>query len=105
MLGIGTFTRRYFEEFFSRVSSFRSPSLPKRGMGGVGGVENWPYPLKIYTLGRFEILKDDKKIEFSRKAQKKSLDLLKAVISYGAKDVPEEELSDALYPDSEDKIP
>ena len=78
-----------------------SPSLIKSGTGGVGEVENWPWQIKIFTLGRFEIFKDDKKIEFLRKAQKKPLALLKAIISHGGRDVSEEEIADALWPDSE----
>jgi ATP/maltotriose-dependent transcriptional regulator MalT len=30
-------------------------------------LENWPWPLKIFTLGRFAILKDGKLIRFTRK--------------------------------------
>ena len=33
-------------------------------------LENWPYPIKIYTLGRFSILKNDTALSFTGKAQK-----------------------------------
>ncbi len=62
---------------------------------------NWPYPIKIYTLGRFEIHIDDKPLSFSGKMQQKPLNLLKALISFGGRDVPEERLSDALWPDAD----
>ncbi|HJX59849.1 MAG TPA: hypothetical protein VJ462_01040, partial [Thermodesulfobacteriota bacterium] len=39
-------------------------------------LENWPWPLKIYTLGRFGIMKDGKPIRFSRKAQEKPISML-----------------------------
>ena len=48
-------------------------------------LENWPWPLKIFTLGRFELLKDGKPIQFARKAQEKPLALLKALIALGGK--------------------
>jgi LuxR family maltose regulon positive regulatory protein len=64
-------------------------------------VEAWPWPIRIYTLGRFELLLDDKPPEFSRKTPKKVLALLKAIIAHGTKDVPEERIVDALWPDEE----
>lgn len=39
--GIPTFTRRYFENLFSRLTPPRSPSLSKRGMGGVIVLDNY----------------------------------------------------------------
>ena len=64
-------------------------------------LENWPWPLKIYTLGKFEILQDDKLLVFSRKVQKKPLLMLKALIAQGGKDVREEQLSDVLWPEAD----
>jgi ATP/maltotriose-dependent transcriptional regulator MalT/DNA-binding SARP family transcriptional activator len=64
-------------------------------------LENWPWPLKIYALGKFEILKDEKPIQFSGKIQKKPLLFLKAMIALGAKDVKEEKLSDLLWPEAD----
>jgi LuxR family transcriptional regulator, maltose regulon positive regulatory protein len=66
-----------------------------------GDTEKWPWPVKVCTLGRFELLVDGVKPEFSRKAPRKVLALLKAIIAYGAKDVPEQKLVDALWPDEE----
>jgi len=57
-------------------------------------LENWPWPLKIFTLGRFELLKEEKPIPSSRKIQQKPLALLKALIALGGKGVREEQLSD-----------
>ncbi len=64
-------------------------------------IANWPWPLKIYSLGDFKIEKDGKTVAFSGKVQKKPLDLLKALVSFGGKDVSEEQLVDALWPDAE----
>lgn len=64
-------------------------------------IENWPWDIKIYTLGRFEILKNDVRLSFTRKAQKKPLELLKLVLTHGGKDVPEEKINGVLWPDAE----
>lgn len=64
-------------------------------------VENWPWPLRIYTLGRFELMKDDAPVTFSGKVQKRPLDLLKALVAFGGRDAGEARIIDALWPDSE----
>ena len=63
--------------------------------------EEWPYPVKIYTLGRFEIIRDDEPLHFSGKEQKKPLELLKVLIACGGRDIPRERLIDALWPDAD----
>lgn len=69
--------------------------------GEQGGDENWPYPVKIYALGRFEILINDKPMAFSKKVPKKPLALLKALIAFGGKNVPVDKITDALWPDAD----
>ena len=64
-------------------------------------LENWPWPLKIYTLGRFAILKDGQPVQFSRKVQQKPLSVLKALIAFGGKDVREDQIMDALWPEAD----
>ncbi len=64
-------------------------------------IENWPWRLKIFTLGRFGILKDGKPLRFSKKVQQRPLDMLKALVAFGGRDVPEEKLADALWPNAE----
>lgn len=64
-------------------------------------IENWPWPLKIYTLGRFELIKDGKAIRFSRKVQQKPLALLKALIAFSGKEVREDQIEDALWPEAD----
>ena len=63
--------------------------------------EAWPWPIKIFTLGRFELLKAGRPIQFSRKVQRKPLALLKALIAFGGRGVREDLLMDALWPDAE----
>ena len=43
----------------------------------------WPWSLRVSTLGRFEILRDDEPIRSSRKAQHKPLELLKVLCAFG----------------------
>jgi LuxR family maltose regulon positive regulatory protein len=64
-------------------------------------IEEWPWPLKIFTLGRFSIMKDESPLQFSRKVQQKPLALLKALIASGGREVSEERLSDILWPEAE----
>lgn len=64
-------------------------------------LENWPWPIKIYTLGRFELIKDGKPIRFSRKAQQKPLSLHKVLIALGGREVREDQIEDALWPEAD----
>ncbi len=64
-------------------------------------IQAWPWPVKVFTLGHFEILKDDKPLQFSGKVQRKPLALLKALIAFGRRNVREEELLDLLWPDAD----
>lgn len=64
-------------------------------------IENWPWQVKISTLGRFTLEVDEKPVWFSGKVQKKPLEMLKALIAFGGRDVGVEQIADALWPDSE----
>lgn len=64
-------------------------------------IEHWPWPLRIYTLGRFEIHRDEQSVDFGRKAPKKSLQLIKVLAAYGGRNVDSSELIDALWPELE----
>ncbi len=78
-----------------------TPSIGGHSASSVCYPEAWPYPLKIRTLGTFEILINDEALVFSSKEQKKPLELLKALIACGGQNVPRERLTDALWPDSD----
>jgi DNA-binding SARP family transcriptional activator len=67
-------------------------------------LQNWPWPLKIYTLGRFELQKNGKPIRFSRKPQQRPLSMLRALIAYGGKGVREDQIEDALWPEADGDI-
>ena len=63
-------------------------------------IESWPWPVKIHTLGRFSLLLDDRPARFPGKAQHKPLELLKALIAFGGRDVGSERLAEVLWPDA-----
>jgi LuxR family maltose regulon positive regulatory protein len=64
-------------------------------------LEDWPWYLKVFTLGRFELFKEDKPIPSSRKVQQKPLAMLKVMIALGGKGIKEEQLSDILWPEAD----
>jgi ATP/maltotriose-dependent transcriptional regulator MalT/DNA-binding SARP family transcriptional activator len=67
----------------------------------VVGSDAWPWALKIYTLGRFSIVKDGDAITFTGKTQKRPIALLKALIAFGGRDVTQEKIIAALWPDAD----
>ena len=64
-------------------------------------VEAWPWPVKVYTLGRFSVLRDGEPLRFAGKVQRKPLALLKAVVALGGRGVREDSVTDALWPEAE----
>jgi ATP/maltotriose-dependent transcriptional regulator MalT/DNA-binding SARP family transcriptional activator len=44
-------------------------------------IEQWPWPIKIYSLGRFEVIVDGERLESGGRTQHKPLDLLKALLT------------------------
>ena len=63
--------------------------------------ESWPWPVRIYTLGRFELVLGGAPLRSQRKAQKKPLDMLKYLIAQGGREVSAAALETALWPDAE----
>jgi DNA-binding SARP family transcriptional activator len=62
--------------------------------------DHWPWPVRIYTLGRFEILCDDEPLRSSRKAQHKPLELIKILCALGGHAIHQDRVTDALWPDA-----
>jgi LuxR family maltose regulon positive regulatory protein len=62
---------------------------------------HWPRRLRLETLGAFRVTIDDAPLAFERKAQKKPLALLKALVAFGGEAVRESRLLDALWPEAE----
>jgi DNA-binding SARP family transcriptional activator len=57
--------------------------------------------VKVFTLGRFEVLTGERPVRFSSKAQKKPLALLQALVAMGGQRVREDRLTEALWPDAD----
>jgi LuxR family transcriptional regulator, maltose regulon positive regulatory protein len=64
-------------------------------------LESWPWPVKIYTLGRFSILKDGLPAISSRKNQLMPIVMLKMLISLGGRDVRADQIADLLWPNAD----
>jgi DNA-binding SARP family transcriptional activator len=62
---------------------------------------SWPWRIRLFTLGRLQLVVDDHVVPFAGKAQRRPLELLLAVIAFRGREVPEERLFEALWPGSE----
>ena len=60
----------------------------------------WPWPVKVRTLGTFEVLRDGVPLRFSGKVPHKPLALLKALIAHGG-EMGIDQAAFALWPDVE----
>ncbi len=63
--------------------------------------ESRPWPVKIYTLGRFTLVCHGRPLQFSGKAQKRPLDLLKVLIALGGRGIAITRIADILWPEAE----
>ena len=59
--------------------------------------EHWPWPVKIYTLGRFGVMIDGNPLD----VETRPFDLLKAVLAAGGRNVHEQIIMDMLWPEAE----
>ena len=64
-------------------------------------VPGWPWPLAVRTLGDFALARDGEPLVSKGKAQKKPLELLKALIANGGRGVDAGMLTTLLWPDAE----
>jgi len=60
----------------------------------------WPWPVKAFTFGTFGLQFDGVHEEVSGKAQRKVLELLKAIIAYGGRSVDVPLLASMIWPES-----
>lgn len=61
----------------------------------------WPWPVKIYTLGRFQILCYSQPLLLTPKAPKKPLELLKLLICKGRKGITRNLAADLIWPEND----
>jgi DNA-binding SARP family transcriptional activator len=61
----------------------------------------WPYPIKITTLGRFEVVIADVPLTMSGKTQRKPLELLKYLCVAGEQGTHQDLIEEALWPEAD----
>jgi DNA-binding SARP family transcriptional activator len=61
----------------------------------------WPWPIRLFTLGRFEVQIEGSPLRFPGKTPRKPLALLKAIVAHGGHEVPQARLIDALWPNED----
>jgi len=64
-------------------------------------IEEWSWPINIYTLGRFEIHINGQPLKLLGRSRPKVFALLKTLIAFGGENVREELISETIWPDSE----
>ena len=64
-------------------------------------VETWPWPIQIYALGRFELVRDGERLQAAGKGQQRPLELLQALLGLGGRRADAERLTQLLWEDSE----
>lgn len=62
-------------------------------------IKNWPWPVQVFTLGRFQLNVNGSPLAFSGKIPRKPLSLLKTLIALGGQDVSVPQIMDGLWPD------
>ena len=62
---------------------------------------NWPWPVRIHALGGLRIVVEGQPLVFGARAQRKPLDLVKAIVAHGPAPVDAALVLDALWPDAE----
>jgi LuxR family transcriptional regulator, maltose regulon positive regulatory protein len=76
--------------------------IRKRRMPPPGpDVPGWPWPLAVRTLGEFALARHGEPLVSKGKAQKKPLELLKALIAHGGRNVDAAMLTAVVWPDAE----
>ena len=63
--------------------------------------KSWPWPIKVSAMGPFKLAAEGTQLRSSGKAQRKSLDLLQALIALGGHDVASSALIGYLWPSPE----
>ncbi len=64
-------------------------------------IESWPWPLRVRTLGRFELCRDGEPHAFGPRPPRKPLELLQALVALGGQGIREDKLVDCLWPEAE----
>ncbi len=63
--------------------------------------KDWPWPVKVFTLGSPKLFIEDKQLGFNGKVPQKPVELLQVLLASGGEDVSEEHIIDALWEDAD----
>jgi LuxR family maltose regulon positive regulatory protein len=63
--------------------------------------EQWPWRVKVFVLGNFHLELNGDVYTSQGKVQQKPLELLKALVALGGESVPQDQLADLLWPETE----
>jgi LuxR family maltose regulon positive regulatory protein len=64
-------------------------------------VEHWPWPVRLYTLGRFSVVRAGAPVRFRGKSPGKPMRLLQALLALGGREVAVDTLLEALWAHAE----
>lgn len=73
--------------------------IERRELSPDAPFEKWPWPVKIYTLGRFEVHANGEALRFDGKVQRKPMELIKVLAASGGREVAADALIDTLWPE------
>jgi len=60
---------------------------------------DWPWPMRIRTLGELAVVEASEPLRGGRKLQRKPLELLKALIAFGCANVDAQRLAESVWPE------
>ena len=84
------------------ASDYVRTLIRKRKLSPPGpDVADWPWPVALRAFGEFAIARDGEPLVSKGKAQKKPLELLKALITHGGRGVDATMLTALVWPDAE----
>lgn len=78
------------------IQKHRSPAPPEARL-----LETWPWLIKIYTLGKLEVLINGQPLGKNRKASHRLIELLAAIITHGGAPISAARLMDMLWPEAD----
>lgn len=81
-------------EFVASIIKSRQLALDSSQLA----LSDWPWPFRVQTFGQFRLLRGGEPVTFAGKAQRRPLDLLRALVASGGREVTEERITEALWP-------
>ncbi len=63
--------------------------------------DDWPYRVRVHTLGEFRLVRDGTAVTFARKTQKRPLQLLKLLVAHGGRGLDTGRIAEILWQDAD----